>query len=508
MAIDMEKIIELKKDTNNGLLSKIKIGDVVYELKDLIAREGVKEVYDKLVALSAQHGTDVAAINALIEALDSSKADKEQVAKDIKAAVDAEAEIARAAEKANADEIARVEGALDGRLDKVEAFFEGAAEDSEGLNDALDTLKEIQAFINTEGTTADKMVKDIAANAEAIAQEVKDRGAADEALGKRIDDIEEVLGEDGSVDGKIADALEEAKGYTDDEIGKLGDLAKKDLVDLDLKALAHKDSATGTVPSQTISGVKATGTAVTGVALTDTAVEKDLSASGKFTPAGNIAVDNIVIPEHSVPVVVTNNDAQATVATGVGTANAAVTVVPATTQVIGSFTHGTEPTFVEGKFTAATLDREDVTANYAKEGLVGKVEEETLVFTAAGIEAITATKITGFTGGSKAADTWDAGTDCTVTYATVVSGIDSANASIEYEKVTGVTYKKAEENAAGTCAGSTLSVAATFTGTEGAVNVGGKYTDTTYTASATTGAIELAVGDIAVAEKTVTVTAQ
>ena len=67
--------------------------------------------------------------------------------------------------KAVADEASRaigVESGLNTRLGKVEAFFE-LAED-EQLDTALDTLKEIQDYITSEGAAADQMVLDIAAN--------------------------------------------------------------------------------------------------------------------------------------------------------------------------------------------------------------------------------------------------------------------------------------------------------------------------------------------------------
>lgn len=51
----------------------------------------------------------------------------------------------------------------------LEVFFADAAKDGEGLANALDTLKEIQTFINTDGTTAAKMAADIKANTEDIA---------------------------------------------------------------------------------------------------------------------------------------------------------------------------------------------------------------------------------------------------------------------------------------------------------------------------------------------------
>ena len=103
--------------------------------------------------------------------------------------------------------------ALDERLDAVEAFFELA--EGEKLDAALDTLKEIQDFINGEASAADQMVKDIAANADAIAAEAKTRedadkalAAADEALDLRVDELEKLLGNgEGSVADQIADAV-------------------------------------------------------------------------------------------------------------------------------------------------------------------------------------------------------------------------------------------------------------------------------------------------------------
>lgn len=92
---------------------------------------------------------------------------------------------ATAREEADAD--------LDERLVKVEAFFEGAAEDGEGLQNALDTLVEIQDYINTHGEAASTMVDNIAANAKAIEDEAKRADEAEKALGGRIDDLSDVV---------------------------------------------------------------------------------------------------------------------------------------------------------------------------------------------------------------------------------------------------------------------------------------------------------------------------
>ena len=160
--------------------------------------------------------------------------------------ITAEATTARAAEKANADAIAAVvadylkaadktelsnaikaeeeariaaDEALDGRLDKVETFFELA--EGENLDTALDTLVEIQAYITGEGAAADQMVLDIAANAKAIADEIaratKAEGdietaykAADEALDGRLDVLEAKFTGEGSVAEQIAAAKQAA----------------------------------------------------------------------------------------------------------------------------------------------------------------------------------------------------------------------------------------------------------------------------------------------------------
>ena len=80
--------------------------------------------------------------------------------------------------------------AIEGRLEKVETFFEGAAED--GVQQALDTLVEIQTFINTEGTTAQAMVDGISKNAGDIAdlRKVMDLTDEENPLSERLQSIE------------------------------------------------------------------------------------------------------------------------------------------------------------------------------------------------------------------------------------------------------------------------------------------------------------------------------
>ncbi len=134
--------------------------------------------------------------------------------------------------------------AIDARLVEVEAFFKLA--EGEQLDTALDTLKEIQVYLEGEGAVADQMILDIAANKTAIEKEVADRGtaisgvetaykAADEAQVARIVELEKLLGEaDGSVKDQIADAVaaeaalrEEADGVLDGKISANAAAAKQ-----------------------------------------------------------------------------------------------------------------------------------------------------------------------------------------------------------------------------------------------------------------------------------------
>ena len=78
-----------------------------------------------------------------------------------------------------------VESGLDERLVEVEAFFKLA--EGEQLDTALDTLVEIQRFVTSEGSAADQMVLDIAANAKAIEDEAAARANADTTLQQNID---------------------------------------------------------------------------------------------------------------------------------------------------------------------------------------------------------------------------------------------------------------------------------------------------------------------------------
>lgn len=271
-----------------------------------------------------------------------------------------------------------------------------------------------------------------------------------------------------------------------------------------LKALAYKDSAAGIVAGETITGVKATGTSTGSITVELESTEKAVASTGKFTPAGNVS--GTVKAAGNVSVTVSTSAADATLTKGDYTpaGNVNVTLIGDTFNKITGV--GTQASYTEGEFTPASLTKEDVTANYAKEGLVGVVEGETLTFTAAGIEALTASKITAFNGGSKAADTFVANSLPTMESHTVGASAAFQGTLAEDLVVTGVSYAKANAEAAATFEGATSDIAATFAGTEADINVSGNCHDyAVKTAQFNGAAIELAVGDIKVAEKNVTV---
>ena len=508
MALD---ILNAKKVAENGLLSKIQIGGKTYEIKDLIARENLEDLAALLDALSAKVG-DVAEgqnLAALIVALEAAKADKTQVAADIatavtdmatktqvaadiKTAVDAEAVIARAAEKANADEIARVDAALKAAIEN----------DGEGL----DSIKELATWIETHGPEAKAMSEAITKNA----NDIKDLQDADKALDERLDAVEEMLGDgEESVAAQIEAAknaaIDAAKKYADDEDAKVeAEVAKKE-DKANLKALAYKDNASGTVAGETISGVKATGTSTGSITVELDQTEHDMTSAGKFTPAGNVT--GTVKTAGSIAVTAKHAATAATLTKGDYTPAGEVSVSLSGNSFNAITSVGTQASFQEGTFTAATLDYAAADYNVAKEGIVGSVnDDECLVFTAAGLEAISASKINGFTGGSKAADVFVANSLPTMAEQNV--GVQSATftgTKAAEALVTGVSYDKADIDTA-TFTGETVDIAATFAGTEGDLSVKGLCHDyAVKTAQFNGAAIELAVGDIVVAQKNVTV---
>lgn len=516
-------ILNNKLVAENGLLSKIQIGGKTYEIKDLIARQnigtlsaGLDKVAGDLAALSYVKATGVyaddAAIKAAIEAGDNAMKDY-----------------------------------VDAQVGAINKFDVHVMQDAEELPAAsAETMYVLYLKPETDAASG--------AYVEYITVKSGDEYRW-EAIGSTKMDVTGFVTDTALVEAlkpyaKSADVEADIK----EAIDALGDLANKNEADLDLKALAHKDSATGTVAAQVISGVKANGQSAGSINVELQQSEHAMNSTGKYTPAGNVA--GTVKTAGSIAVTAKHADADAVLTKGdytpAGTVSADFShAATAATLTKGDYTPagsvsvalsgnefnaitsvGTQASFVEGAYHAATLNHEAVSANYVEEALVGSVDEnECLVFSAAATKALSASKVNSFNGGSKDADQFVANTLPTMAAQSV--GVQSASftgtkaedvlvTGVSYDKaalanlafagtkaegalVTGVSYKKADIDTA-TFTGETVDIAASFTGTEGDVSVAGLCHDYEIkTAEFVPAAIELAVGNINVAEKTVTV---
>lgn len=263
--------------------------------------------------------------------------------------------------------------------------------------------------------------------------------------------------------------------------------------DMGLGKLAKKDSATGTVAGQTITGVKATGN-VTGsiaVALNQTATAATLAKSA-YSPAGTIAADVTATGKVSIA-----KDAENGVQISGSVSAPTVTVTPATDSIKKVTSVGTLPTKAADIFTA---NGDDTFTAGSKAAWSANVDEtsETLSF------SFTANDLPTFKQGAKASyteGTFDAGTlpELAAEGTAVVTGITSATATAPV--FTGDKFTA-------TFTGDKTTVNASFTGTEVQVVSGVTYDKATVNAAETTftaDAVELAVGDIAVTAKDVTV---
>lgn len=263
--------------------------------------------------------------------------------------------------------------------------------------------------------------------------------------------------------------------------------------DMGLGKLAKKDSATGTVAGQTITGVKATGN-VTGsiaVALNQIATAATLAKSA-YSPTGTIAADVTATGKVSIA-----KDAENGVQISGSVSAPTVTVTPATDSIKKVTSVGTLPTKAADIFTA---NGDDTFTAGSKAAWSANVDEtsETLSF------SFTANDLPTFKQGAKASyteGTFDAGTlpELAAEGTAVVTGITSATATAPV--FTGDKFTA-------TFTGDKTPVNASFTGTEVQVVSGVTYDKATVNAAETTftaDAVELAVGDIAVAAKDVTV---
>ena len=263
--------------------------------------------------------------------------------------------------------------------------------------------------------------------------------------------------------------------------------------DMGLGKLSKKDSATGTVAGQTISGLKAKGNTAgsINVALTQTSTAATLTKSD-YTPSGDVA--GTVVANGTVSIA---KDAENGTQISGSVSAPTVTVTPSTDTIKKVTSVGTLPTKDADTFTP---NGDDEFTQGSKASWSANVDEasETLSF------SFTANDLPTFKQGAKASYTegaFNAGTlpELAAAGTTVVTGITSATASAP--TFTGDKF-------AATFTGASADITATFTGAKTSVVSGVNYDKATVDAAKTkfTGAaVELAVDNVVVTEKTVTV---
>lgn len=263
--------------------------------------------------------------------------------------------------------------------------------------------------------------------------------------------------------------------------------------DMGLGALSKKDSATGTVPAQVFTGLKAKGNSAgsIAVALTQTSTAATLTKSD-YTPSGDVA--GTVVANGSVSIA---KDAENGTQISGSVSAPTVTVTPATDTIKKVTSVGTLPTKAADTFTP---NGDDIFTAGSKASWSANVDDasETLSF------SFTANNLPTFTQGAKASyseGTFDAGTlpKLAATGTTVVTGITKAEASAP--TFTGDKF-------AASFTGASANIAATFTGEKTSVVSGVNYdkaaVDTDKT-KFTAGAVELIVDNFTVTAKDVTV---
>ena len=261
--------------------------------------------------------------------------------------------------------------------------------------------------------------------------------------------------------------------------------------DMGLGKLSKKDSATGTVAGQTISGLKAKGNTAgsINVALTQTSTAATLTKSD-YTPSGDVA--GTVVANGTVSIA---KDAENGTQISGSVSAPTVTVTPSTDTIKKVTSVGTLPTKAADTFTPNGDDQFNAGTKAAWSAAVA---DETLSF------SFTANTLPTFTQGAKASFTEGAfsqGTLPTLAAAgtTVVTGITSATASAP--TFTGDKF-------AASFTGASANITATFTGDKTSVVSGVNYDKATVDAEKTkfTGAaVELAVDEVVVTSKEVTV---
>lgn len=260
---DTAQSTTLKKYVDDTVAAQAETQSSVDAAQDKLIGDNTKAITDEATAradadnlINAKFGTDYSATNTVASAIADAKlagTNAAQAVADLTKKDDEGKAVGPVA--VNTEQIAAVaadlseeattrkgaDDALDERLGKVEAFFKAADHDGEagGLNDALDTLKEIQDYLSGDGTASGDLLSKIdnhenrittvedeingkgdtigikARLTQADADITAVEGRAD-ALEDKVTTLETLTGAGGTIQTNIASALEKAQQGIDD----------------------------------------------------------------------------------------------------------------------------------------------------------------------------------------------------------------------------------------------------------------------------------------------------
>ena len=256
------------------------------EGKITTAQSAAEAADGRVAALEQTHATDKGTLEAAIalkadqtaldavSAVANAAATQTALTEEVNRAKGEEARI-EGLVTAEAERAAGVEEDIIERLVEVETFFKTT--ENETIDEALDTLVELQKYLEGEGSAADQMVLDIAANKKAIEDHVAtnhDFAAADATLKSELE---------GKINGKVAQGdFDELSGKVTTAEGKITTLeGKVSTLEGEMDAV---EGAVATKVEQSVYNEKMT--ALEGV---DTGLGNRITAlEGRFTGEGSV----------------------------------------------------------------------------------------------------------------------------------------------------------------------------------------------------------------------------
>lgn len=427
-------------------IKKVKIGEILYDIKDQVARDSIASLTGGIEKLGTASSKDFAeAVTADGAGLPTSKAVADYV-------------------KEN--------------LDKINQFeYEIVADKASLPTPSANTMYKIY-LVPLAGAAAGDAYEEFITIKNGDEYSMEKLGDTNIDLSGYVPTTRTIAGL--ALSGNItADALKTALSLTD--------------ADLNLGALAHKDSASATLTDYAtgVASVKYTPeVTVTAAEAANTATA--ISSTGKFTPAGSISAT--YTPSGTAKFVKDNENGLAVS----GTVSApTVSVSLATDTVLGSVkTAGTLPTKAADTWDAGSCTADE--GSFATEGVTATMgsgdDAETLVFSVAGTAK--ALNKLNYTAPSYTEGAFDGGALPTFNEATVAVGVGSATASAP--TFTGDKF-------AATFAGTEATISATLVGAEGDVTVSGSYDKFTLGALTATGKEATIAPTLQTGSKTITV---